>query len=267
MKKIRFPLLAISTLFLALGLALASCSKSDDSGNDSLSGNAQVSVRLTDAPAAYDAVWLDVQQVEILTDAGASTILTPARQGQYNLLDLRNGVDVLLVTAPVPAGTVSQIRLILGPNNSVVADGNAYPLNTPSAQESGLKLNLHETLAPGSAYTFWLDFDAAKSIHRTGNGKYMLKPVIRAYTALTNGRISGYVLPAASLTTVYAINGADTFGAIPAADGYYQISGLPSGTYQVFFDADAPGFTDITSPNVQVTYGAVTDLGTRTMTP
>ncbi len=261
MNNLKFKAIAAAALFLSAGFA--SCTKSDDSDNDTPAGSAQVNVRLTDAPAEYDAVWLDVQQVVIMSDAGVNTTLTPSRPGLYNLLALRNGIDTLLVTAPVPAGTVSQIRLILGPNNSVVVGGQAYPLNTPSAQESGLKLNLHETLSAGGAYTFWLDFDAGKSIHQTGNGKYMLKPVIRAYTAQTNGQISGFVLPAAALTTVYAINGTDTFSAIPAPNGYYKISGLPSGNYQVYFDAAVSVYTDLMLNDIAVTYGSSTDLGTK----
>lgn len=266
MNKRNFRLLALSGLLLG-GLCFSNCKKSDDSGNTNSSGNAQMTVRLTDAPASYDALWLDIQNVEVISETGVSTTLAPARPGLYNLLDLRNGIDTLLTTAPVPAGTISQIRLLLGPNNSIVVNGNSYALNTPSAQESGLKLNLHETLEAGGSYTFWLDFDAAKSIIQTGNGQYKLKPVIRAYTALTNGRISGYVLPLASLTTVYAINATDTFSAIPSSNGYFQISGLPAGSYQVYYDAGAVGFTDVTLNNVQVSYGVNTDLGVRTMVP
>jgi hypothetical protein len=253
----------VATL-LSLVVAFSNCSKSDDDNNGG-SGTAQVGVRLTDGPADYDAIWLDVQQVEILTDAGASTKLTAVRPGLYDLLRLRNGVDTLLVSGPVPAGTVSQIRLLLGPNNSIVVNNTSYPLNTPSAQESGLKLNLHETLAPGGSYTFWLDFDAAKSILQTGNGQYKLKPVIRAYTAPTNGRITGYVLPLAALTTVYAINGTDTFSAIPASNGYFQLSGLPAGTYTVVYDAEAVGFTDVSVNNVNVVFGQTTDLGVKNL--
>jgi hypothetical protein len=267
MNQRNFKLSTLTALVFVFGLLLnSSCNKTDDPPNNT-GNNAQMTLRLTDGPASYDALWLDVQQVVIISDAGASTTLIPARPGLYNLLALRNGIDTLLVTAPVPAGTISQIRLVLGSNNSIVVNGNSYPLNTPSAQESGLKLNLHETLQAGGSYTFWLDFDVAKSIIQTGNGQYKLKPVIRAYTSLTNGKITGYVLPLASLTTVYAINAADTFSAIPAANGYFQIGGLPAGTYQVVYDATATGFVDVAVNNVQVSFGAATDLGVRTMGP
>lgn len=248
---------------LLLGLTFNSCKKDDDSGS---SGTAQMSVRLTDAPANYDAVWIDIQQVQIISTSGTTTV-TPSRPGRYNLLALRNGIDTLLLSSPVPAGTVSQIRLVLGSDNSVVVGGQSYALNTPSAQESGLKLNLHETLNAGGSYTFWLDFDAGKSIVESGNGQYKLKPVIRAYTAATNGRITGYVLPLAALTTVYAINGTDTFSAIPSLNGYYQITGLPAGSYKVYYDASAAGYSDVTVNNVQVSFGVTVDLGVQTMLP
>ena len=261
--------------FLILSASLlGGCNKDDNNSNSnanpnsngSASGNATVSLRLTDGPGVYDAVWIDVQKVEIKTDAGTTT-LVPNRPGLYNLLTLHNGIDTLLLTAPIPAGTVSQIRLLLGNNNYVVADGVSYPLNTPSAQESGLKLNLQEKLVAGNAYTFWLDFDAGRSINRTGNGKYLLKPVIRAYTAATNGQIEGYVYPANAGVIVSAISGAEVYAAIPTAAGYYRFTGLPSGSYQVNFTPSFGLFSDFTVNNVNVSYGTVTSLGPVTLTP
>ncbi len=255
-------LMLLSSMFL-----FNACNKSDDNGNNPNNGQARVAVRLTDAPAAYDAIYLDIQQVNIIYDNNTNVTVAAIRPGIYDLLALRNGLDTLLVNTDVPAGTISQIRLVLGPNNSIVVNGTTHSLNTPSAQESGLKLNLHETLTPGGSYAIWLDFDASKSILQTGNGQYKLKPVIRAYTAATDGRIKGYVLPLSALATVYAINGTDTFGAIPNSNGFYQLSGLPNGTYTVLLDANAGTFTDVSIPGVQVTYGQTTDLGIRTLLP
>jgi hypothetical protein len=224
-------------------------------------------MRLTDGPANYDAIYLDIKQVEIITEANSTVTFTPLRPGIYDILKLRNGLDTLLLNTDIAPGTISQIRLILGSNNSIVVSGTSYALNTPSAQESGLKLNLHQTIEAGKSYEMFLDFDAAKSIIQTGNGQYKLKPVIRAYTALTAGRITGYVLPAAAFTTVYAVSGTDTFSAIPNANGYFQVTGLPSGSYTVVYDADVAAYHDLTTNNVNVTYGVSTDLGTITLLP
>jgi hypothetical protein len=256
--------LLITALLLATGLY--SCKKDDTTNNPNNPNNtntAKVSMHLTDGPADYDAVYIDIQSVEFTVSGSNAVTLLPIRAGVYDLLHFRNGLDTLLMTATVPAGTVSQIRLLLGPNNSVVVDGVPHDLGTPSAQESGLKLNLKETLVAGGSYDMWIDFDAGKSILQTGNGKYKLKPVIRAYSAATNGRIKGYALPFASFTTVYAINGVDTFAAIPSTiDGFYMLSGLPAANYTVWFDAGAVPYIDTTYYNVPVTFGLETNLGT-----
>lgn len=255
---------SLLSLLLLAAAFLPGCKKDDDSPNTP--GSANVSLRLTDGPGNYDAVWIDIRQVEIITDAGRTT-LVPFRPGRYDLLSLSNGIDTLLLTAPIPAATISQIRLILGPDNSVVVGGVSHPLNTPSAQESGLKLNLHETLVAGQSYTFWLDFDAGRSIVKTGNGKYQLKPVIRAYTAATNGQIEGYVFPPAAGVMVYATFGSETYAAIPSATGYYRFTGLPAGSYGVLLDATLGSYTDVRFDNVNVNFGAVTTLAPTTLTP
>ncbi|HEY9176431.1 MAG TPA: DUF4382 domain-containing protein [Flavipsychrobacter sp.] len=252
-------------LLVALSAVIFTACKKDDNTTPTTSQKANVSFYLTDDPANYDAVYIDIQQVEITMAGSAAVALTPVRPGVYNLLDFRNGLDTLLLRTDLPAGKVEQIRLILGSNNSVVVDGQTHLLNTPSAQQSGLKLNLHQDFAAGGAYVVWIDFDAAKSIVETGNGKYNLKPVIRAYSQATDGRIKGYVLPPAAMATVYASNGTETYAAIPAADGYYMFTGLPAGTYSVTYDASALLYLDVTLNNVSVTYGQTTDLGTTTL--
>jgi hypothetical protein len=242
---------------------LFSCKKDSSS-----SGTAKVAVHLTDGPADYDAVYIDIQKVEIHSDAEGWVSINPVVPGIYNLLDFRNGMDTLLCQADIPAGKISQMRLVLGPNNSIVVNGTNHPLATPSAQQSGLKLNIHQDLVAGASYDIWLDFDAGKSIVEKGNGDYSLKPVIRAYTELTNGRIRGFVLPPASEPVVYAIRNTDTFSAIPGIDGRFMFCGLPEGTYSIWVDAAAStGYLDTVFPNIGVSFGVVTDMGIITLIP
>lgn len=246
--------------FALLACGLYSCSK------DKKNGTANIAVMLTDGPGNYDAVYVDIQRIEFNVDNDWHT-LTPLVPGVYNLLNFSNGIDTLMGNIVVPAGKINQIRLVLGSNNSVVVDGTAYPLTTPSAQQSGLKLNLHTDLQAGMSYKIWLDFDAAKSINKTGSGKYMLKPVIRAFSDLTNGRIQGNVQPLAAGTIVYAVSGTDTFSAIPDAAGNFLISGLPQGNYTVIFDANLGTFVDVTIPNVSVSFGVITTLSPVVLLP
>jgi hypothetical protein len=264
-----------AALMAVFALTFSACSKDgvDNNANNSnpnnpnTSGKADVTMRLTDGPAEYDAVYLDIQAVELTMTGQSAVTLTPVRPGIYDILHFKNGADTLLMRADVPGGNIEQIRLKLGSNNSVVIDGQSYALTTPSGQTSGIKLNLNQTLVAGNAYTFWIDFDAGKSIHQTGNGKYMLKPVIRAYSSLTDGRIKGYVMPLNSFATVYAINGVDTFAAIPETDGFFRIGGLPAASYSLWIDSGIPTLQDAIIPNVAVTYGVENNVGTITLVP
>jgi len=99
--------------------------------------------------------------------------------GIYNLLELQNNVNVVLANQDsLQAGYVSQMRLILGENNTITVDSVTLDLSIPSAQNSGLKLNLDTTLEAGQTYQIILDFNAEQSIIEQGNGTYKLKPVI-----------------------------------------------------------------------------------------
>jgi hypothetical protein len=51
----------------------------------------------------------------------------------------------IVPTDTLEISKVQQIRLILGTRNTVVLD-ITYPLSTPSAEQSGLKLQVNQTL-------------------------------------------------------------------------------------------------------------------------
>jgi hypothetical protein len=59
----------------------------------------------------------------------------------------------------------------------VGVDGQVYPLETPSAESSGLKVKIDKELNE-TLNTFTLDFDAALSV-KEENGNYKLMPVIK----------------------------------------------------------------------------------------
>jgi hypothetical protein len=175
------------------------------------------------------------------------------------------GKDTILADQDIPSGKISQIRLVLNETgNRVVIGGVSQDLTTPSGQTSGVKLNVQDVLTPGIAYTLRLDFDVAKSVVLTGNGKYILKPVIRTIAEAASGALTGMVSPAAASAKVYAIAGVDTVGAIADATGKFYFSGLAAGTYNVDFVPVSP-YLSKTVTGVVVTTGAVKDMGTITL--
>ena len=124
-----------------------------------------------------------------------------------------------------------------------------HNLETPSAQQSGLKLNIDANLTGGVVYKLWIDFDAARSIVVKGNGDYLLKPVIRTYTEAVSGAISGNVSPAEALPYIMAITGTDTLGTYATDSGTFKINGVPAGTWSVKFDPKDP-YADTTVNDV-----------------
>lgn len=224
--------------------------------------NARLEVSLTDSPGDYEEVNIDIQDVQINSGTGNSGWMSlNVEKGVYDIRQLTNGIDTLLGSIELPSGKISQIRLVLGTNNSIKVDGVEHDINTPSAQQSGLKLNLHADLIEGITYKILLDFDAARSIVKQGNGSYSLKPVIRAIEEATSGAIKGSVTPIEAAPAVYAIVGTDTVGtALTDSTGKFLLRGLPADTYLVTL-VPATGFITKDKPNISVTVGNVTDLG------
>ena len=252
-------------------LLFAACRKStSENGSAGGSGNATLEVRLTDDPANYDHVYIDVEKIEVNVSGDTGTTsgwqtLPLAHPGVYDLLQFRNGADTVLASQNFPAGKISQLRLILGSNNSVVVNGQSYPLKTPSAQQSGLKFNIDATLTAGIVYKLWIDFNAGTSIVTTGNGKYILKPVIRTYTQAIGGSIKGYVLPAAAKPEVFAIQGTDTLFALPdTTTGYYFFGGVAAGSWDLVLHARDTLYRD-SSFTTTVYTNVVTNVGTTTL--
>jgi hypothetical protein len=261
-KLIKMKLRILKFLMLAMILTVFGCKKDNNTP-----GNYPMQVRMTDAAGPYDAVYVDVQSVQVNTDPNGNDngwVTLSTHAGIYDLTKLTNGVDTFLASATLPSGNVSQIRLILGTNNTIVVNGQTYPLKTPSAQQSGLKIQVHYTLVSGINYIVLLDFDASRSIVSKGNGDYSLKPVIRATTSATSGAIKGIVSPASTHPAIYAISGTDSIGTYSDALGYFMFKGMSAGTYNIAIVPLPPLSIKVVN-NVNVSNGVITDMGTITI--
>ncbi len=249
-----------SITVMALLLCVA-CKK--DSTSTTQPGQAGMQIMLTDAPGDYDAVYIDVQGVMINmseNDNGWVT-LSGVRPGMYNLLDLTNGLDTLIVDAVVAPGTLHEIRLLLGPNSYIVVDGQNIALKTPSAEQSGLKVKFSTVLTAGVVQIITIDFDADKSIVKHGNGDYHLKPVLRAFINSSTGAILGDLDPDV-VATISATSGIEEGGSVSNFEGKFVIGGLKAGVYTVTITPSAlSGLPVKVITNVVVSAGRVTNLG------
>ena len=147
--------------------------------------NARLKVYLTDSPAVYQQVNVDVIGVSVHSNQNGWVQLANVNMGIYNLIAF-NDTDTLIAGGLIDSGRITQVRLILdSTGNSVMADSVMYPLKTPSAYQSGLKLQVNRVLANDSTYYIVLDFNAGKSVVNTGSNTYILKPVITAKLTTT----------------------------------------------------------------------------------
>lgn len=244
--------------FLA-ALGLAACGGGGGiSGTGAALGTMRLS--LTDAPACgYDHVYVTVAGIRVnqtdAPDGDASWVDVPLSTTQrIDLLDYRNGTVLSgLGTVQLPAGTYTQMRLTLAANgtgapyaNAVVPTGGSETaLDTPSAQQSGLKLAVNMTVPEGKVADFMLDFDACKSVIKAGrSGKYNLKPVIAVTPVLSDAglRVVGQVdaaLAAAGATV--SVQQPDGNGSpvvvkstVPdALTGTFNLYPVPAGNYNL----------------------------------
>ncbi len=225
--KLISAVVVVAAIFFAV-----SCNKNTGSNN-----KPRLQVRLTDSPDPnVKEVWVDVREIKIKMSDTSEITVGGAHPGVYNLLDLTNGKDTILADAEIPVGKISQIRLVLGDNNYIITkSGEKIFLTTPSAQQSGLKVQVHQDVTGGVLYRLILDFDAGKSIVKAGNsGKYILKPVLRIISFLpSGGNVKGVVAPDSVRTTVYAIKGSDTVASTytDTANGQYWIRDIAAGSY------------------------------------
>ncbi len=243
---------SLATTSLIAAAVLVACGGGSGSSGSTPppAGMGTVRASLTDAPACgYDEVNVTVNKVRInksataLDTEGGWTDITLAAPVKVNLLKLTNGLIEPLGTAPLAAGTYNQIRLVLDANsadnmaNSVKPTGGTLQnLITPSAVQSGIKLNGSFDVAAGQVADVVIDFDACKSIVTRGNGKYALKPVVKMLPAVLNG-ISGVIAPSQLGSNVMVSAqqaGVVVSSTIPdPVSGAFLLSRLPAGNYDV----------------------------------
>ena len=254
--------ISVFTMLIALIFLMPGGGCKKDNSTPPPAGNPVLSVKMVDAPSGYDAVYIEIIGLEANLGNGWTTLALD-NKGVYNLLSFTNGNSLALLndTVMVPC-TITELRLILGTNNTVVVDGITYDLTTPSGQTSGYKVKMDaQPLIAGGVYHLVLDFNILKSIHETGNGKYMLKPVVTGYLQTSVGSITGTISPGTGAYYVEATNATDTSGTyINQTSGQFLISAVLPGNYNVKFFPNT-GHIEKIIPGVAVVAGITTQMG------
>jgi hypothetical protein len=156
-------------------------------------------VRLHDAPIeGAEHVFVTIERVDVFRKDGDEEIRETVQSapGQYDLLELQDGVEAVLGGGTFEPGLYKWIRLVVAKDskhdirhkpadqlqNYIVVDGVAHPLQVPSGHETGLKLGKNFRIEAGMVTVLTLDFDVRESVNRCGKKskhQYRLKPRIR----------------------------------------------------------------------------------------
>jgi hypothetical protein len=261
----------------AFSAALVGCGGGGGGGDSGAAGMGSMRVALTDAPSCgYDHVYVTIEKIRVHqsstaseNDAGWSEIaLDPAQR--VDLLSLQNGVLAELGQMPLTPGRYQQLRLVLAANgagaaaaNSLVPTGGAErALDTPSAQQSGLKMNVDLDVQANKLVDLVLDFDACKSVVRAGNsGHYHLKPVASVIPRFISG-VSGTLAagwPAGTTQVSLQQSGTVVKATAPGSGGAFLLQPVSPGTYDLV--AAAPGEATVVVTNVIVASETVTAVG------
>lgn len=247
---------------MALSVIIYSCQK-EISGSTNPDKPHTVRIFLTDHQTpVFDSVFIDLQglQVKLEDDSlpNGGWVNLSIRPGVYNILRFRNGLDTLFSNGTLPNARVQKVKLVLGTQNSVMKDGQSFPLRVKS-EDREVIANLDDSNfdISNDQVMFWIDFDAGNSIQvdNSGSGNnngYRLKSHIKIFSRSRSGSIEGRVLPRAADAIVKAVIGTDTATAIPFDDnGEFKIVGLNAGTYKLLIDGQN-GYQDTTINNVVV---------------
>lgn len=264
----------------AAAALLAACGGGGGGGGDSGGSSTALGtlrLALTDAPACgYDQVNVTIERIRVHAsstaqdgDAGWSEmVLAPAKR--VDLLTLTNGVLEELGSTSLPAGRYTQMRLVLAANpgpggmaNSVIpSGGKETPMETPSGQQTGLKMNVNIEVAANQLADFVIDFDACRSVVRAGqSGRHLLKPVLSVLPRVTtaSNAVEGYVAGAMAVgatSVTLQKDGAVVRGTVPSSNGRFVLSQVPVGVYDLVVGANGRATAVMTG--VPVTGTAIT---------
>lgn len=264
----------------------------NNDNSDAIDKTARIKLKLVDAPGDYLEVNVEIMDVQYNSSEDEAGWRSLGKESDYpinvDLTELTAGNSLILADTIIPSGMMNQIRLVLSDNNNLVYEDEEgieqeTHLDTPSAQQSGLKLKLNEELEPGYSYTFILDWDVQKSIVKAGNsGKYNLKPVIRVNAEVNSGSIMGKVegdLTNDEVDNPIALGNAKVeiyktpilegdesiASTYTNENGEFKFVGLNAVNY--ILEIKAEGYTEYESEtSILVTVGELNDIGTIKLT-
>ncbi len=284
---------------LVVGVALGGCSSSDNNVTGT-GGSGTVTFAITDAPpSAADSITAAVFTISdiYLQKNDADSVSTSNRaylrqnvNTTVNLLSLQDSLESLEQTATVPAGTYTQLRIVItggyiqvknadGSISTFATSGFTLPsgvtatgtLQMPSFSTSGLKVILPAggiTVTNGSVTNLVGDFDLRGSFgHAAGNsGMWVMTPVVRVVPQSSLGTLTvnvsvgtGVNLPTGVTLSGFSVQVTDAEGNTHTAPLVVATNGTASATFTNLIPSAGPFQVTLVGPT------GVTFTGTPTL--
>lgn len=269
----KINLFKASVLFMVFSIFLGCNTENNETNIDE---TARIQLKLVDEPGDYLEVNIEIIDIQYRSSDDEENWMSFMPENGYpinvDLTELVAGNDMLLVDQVLPTGILKQVRLVLSDNNYLLIEGEDeyIHLETPSAQQSGLKLNLDTELEAGYSYSFILDWVVQESIVRAGNsGRYILKPVINVMAEVNSGSIGGSVVETIEdqltpmenvVLEVFTLNDELVTDTITNENGNFLVQGLAGGSYRLKITVE--GYEPYESDEIIVISGEVFDVGT-----
>ena len=177
----------------AIPIAISAALISACGGSSNSPETGTLSLGITDGPVEEASeVNVTISSIELKGAENKTITLEPPMN--FNLLDYQGDAQlVLFEDQTLIAGSYQWMRLGVDDASIKIGEnGPEYPLEIPSADQSGLKLQSGFTIGAGSSNNFTIDFDLRKSVTEA-NGEYKLRPTLRLVDNLKAGTLKGTV--------------------------------------------------------------------------
>ena len=250
-------------------------------------GKGILKIYLTDAPGDYLEVNITISKIEAhIAGEGDEDweVLKEWDVGDELEVDLKklDDVSILLASLELEPNKYTQLRLFLKDDEEdawlILNDSDStqeVPLVIPSVYQTGIKLIHPFEIVEGMITKLTIDFDAEKSVVKTGDGEYKLKPVIKVTSETYSvgdlheypGSILGSVVDSedgsqiSGATVSVSLSDGEyifTTSIVTEQDGSFFIDQLPVGIYTLTVSAE--GYIDHAEDGIVVTEGETTNI-------
>jgi hypothetical protein len=255
-------------LIFIIGLSLSVSCTEDNIGNRAL-----LNIFIIGSPGEFDEVWLEILGAEVKTTGtrgsdNAAPVFLPNIQGdkRVNVGGLVASSQFLVGRGEFQEGAIIEITLKFGNDNFVIAGGERIPLTFESPTSSSPTFSVNFPLTGGISHDLFIDFNTFNSIQINQGPEISLTldPVLRVFSSLNAGTISGNLQPTGQRAAILAVLD-DKIGASTETlrtSGNFSLRGLEEDSlYRVFIFPFNDAYLPDTLDSVSVTIWNTTQLG------